>query len=84
MAPQQAIGSTAQVENMTQRDQMPTRLSTLQDQHDAAYYAQLTPAERIDMMWQLALDAWAFKGEPVTDHRVQKHIVRVIRRRALA
>jgi hypothetical protein len=24
-----------------------------------------TPAERLQMMWQLPLDAWAFKGEPL-------------------
>lgn len=38
-----------------------------------------TAAERIEMMWQLALDAWAMKGEPVTDHRMPRHITRVIR-----
>jgi hypothetical protein len=26
--------------------------------------ADLEPSERLAMMWQLALDAWAFKGEP--------------------
>ncbi len=39
-----------------------------------------TPEARIEMMWQLALDAWAMKGEPVTDERMPRHIVRVIRR----
>jgi hypothetical protein len=43
--------------------------------------AALTPAERIGMMWQLALDAWAFKGD--TQHaqsRLQRHVVRIHRR----
>jgi hypothetical protein len=39
-----------------------------------------TPAERRAMMWQLALDACAFKGEPVAEPRLQRHIIRVYRR----
>jgi hypothetical protein len=31
------------------------------------------------MMWQLALDAWEFKGEPVIEPRLQRHVVRIIR-----
>jgi hypothetical protein len=32
------------------------------------------------MMWQLALDAWAMKGEKV-EPRLPRHVVRVIRGR---
>jgi hypothetical protein len=39
-----------------------------------------TPEERWAMMWQMALDAWAFKGEPVAESRLQRHIIRVFRR----
>lgn len=39
-----------------------------------------TPTERLQMMWQLTLDAWAFKGEPVVELRLPRHIVRVLRR----
>jgi hypothetical protein len=39
-----------------------------------------TPAERIEMMWQLALDAWAMKGEPVVEPRLPRHVVRLERR----
>jgi hypothetical protein len=39
-----------------------------------------TPQERWAMMWQLALDAWAFKGEPIAEPRLQRHIVRVYQR----
>jgi hypothetical protein len=41
-----------------------------------------TPEERWAMMWQLALDAWAFKGEPVAEPKLQRHIVRVFRRKS--
>ena len=39
-----------------------------------------TPQERWAMMWQLALDAWAFKGEPLAESRLQRHIIRVYHR----
>ncbi len=37
------------------------------------------PQERLAMMWQLTLDAWAFKGETLAKPRLQRHIVRVLR-----
>ena len=43
--------------------------------------AQTTPAERLAMMWQLGLDAWAFMGDPVAEPRLPRHIVRVVRGR---
>ena len=39
-----------------------------------------TAAERWAMMWQLALDAWAFKGEPIAEPELQRNIVRVYQR----
>ena len=36
-----------------------------------------TAAERWAMMWQLALDAWAFKGEPIAEPELQRNIIRV-------
>ncbi len=39
-----------------------------------------TAEERWAMMWQIALDAWAFKGEPVAEPGLQRHIIRVYRR----
>ncbi len=39
-----------------------------------------TPTERWAMMWQLALDAWAFKGETVAEPKLQRHIIRVYQR----
>ena len=34
-----------------------------------------TPAERIGMMWQLAIDAWSFKENLDAEPRLQRHIV---------
>ncbi len=39
-----------------------------------------TPAGRWAMMWQLAQNAWAFKGKPVAEPGLQRHIIRVYRR----
>ncbi len=55
------------------------RISKLSDQGTERDLADTTPAERIGMMWQLALDAWALKGETVSDSRVERHIQRIIR-----
>ncbi len=41
-----------------------------------------TAAERWAMVWQLTLDAWAFKGEAVAQSRLQRNIVRVYRRKS--
>ena len=42
---------------------------------------ETTPAERVGMMWQLTVDAWAFMGEDVAEQRLQRDVERVIRRR---
>jgi hypothetical protein len=42
--------------------------------------AHLTPGERIEMMWQLACDAWAFMGDDShAESRLQRHVVRIRR-----
>jgi hypothetical protein len=56
------------------------RISKLQDQDRAEDLQSTTPVQRLDMMWQLAIDAWAFKGESVAELRLPRHIVRVLRR----
>jgi hypothetical protein len=38
-----------------------------------------TPAERIGMMWQLALDAWAFKENLNVEPRLQRHVISIKR-----
>lgn len=55
---------------------------SFQEEHeaDAAYWAALDPAERLAMMWQLALDAWSFTGEPVAESRLPRSVVHVHRR----
>jgi hypothetical protein len=40
-----------------------------------------SPEQLIGMMWQLALDAWAFKENLNAEPRLQRHVV-VLKRRA--
>ena len=56
------------------------RVFKLQEQDTHDDIRSTTPAQRLAMMWQLALDAWAFKGEAVAELRLPRHIVRVLRR----
>lgn len=56
------------------------RISKLQEQEKTNDLRETTPAQRVGMMWQLAIDAWAFKGESVAELRLPRHIIRVLRR----
>jgi len=38
-----------------------------------------TPQELLDMMWQLALDAWSFKENLSVEPRLQRHVVTIKR-----
>jgi hypothetical protein len=50
-----------------------------EEQAEREYWKSLTPAKRVDMMWQLAIDAWSFTGEPIAESRLPRHIVSVHR-----
>jgi hypothetical protein len=52
-----------------------------EEQAEREYWKSLTPAERVDMMWQLAIDAWSFMGETFAESRLPRHVVSVHRRR---
>lgn len=54
------------------------RIRRLPDSVGDSDYKNMTPSQRFAMVWQLTLDAWAFKGEPVTEP-MPRHIVRVVR-----
>ena len=52
----------------------------LEEQDKSDDLRSTTPAQRLEMMWQLTMDAWAFKGEPIAELRLPRHIIRVLRR----
>ena len=56
------------------------RVVKLSEQTNDSDLKQTTPQERWAMMWQLAQDAWAFRGESRAESRLPRHIVRVLRR----
>lgn len=56
------------------------RVRRLPDQEEERDLNQTTPSERLSMMWQLALDAWAFKGESLAESRLPRHVVRIVQR----
>jgi hypothetical protein len=58
----------------------PVRVCRLEDQGKEADLQGSTPAERLAMMWPLAVDVWAFMGEPVAESRLPRHLTRVLRR----
>ena len=56
------------------------RVRKLTDHEDGTDLGQTTPVQRLGMMWQLAVDAWAFKGESLAESRLPRHVVRIVRR----
>ena len=52
----------------------------LEDQGKEADLLGTTHEERMGMVWQLTINAWAFKGETIDQQRLQRHIERVHRR----
>jgi hypothetical protein len=65
---------------MDRRD-LVVRKTSLRDQGREHDLDGTTPAERIGMMWQLTLDAWAMMGQPVVEPRLPRHVVRIVRGR---
>jgi hypothetical protein len=63
---------------MSHANRQIVRKSTLAEQGTEDDLRDTTVEERLEMMWQLALDAWAMKGEKV-EPRLPRHVVRVIR-----
>lgn len=62
------------------RSHWPTRLTRLHDPEDESYILSLTPEQRVEMVWQLTLDAWGFKEGLLDEPRLRRDIGRVVRR----
>jgi hypothetical protein len=67
---------------MTDRSQWPTRKIRLEDEGKDSDVSQLTPSERVAMVWELTKTAWTFKDPSFRESRLRRDIVRVIRRRS--
>lgn len=57
------------------------RIAGLRDEERRLDYTDASPAERIGVMWQLAVDAWTFMGEADrAESPLQRDVVRIERR----
>jgi len=62
---------------------VPGRKSSLQDSDRGDDLKGKSPHDLIGMMWQLALNAWAFKDNVNPEPRLQRHIVVVKKRNSI-
>jgi hypothetical protein len=65
---------------MTANNRQIERKSKLADQGNEDDLRNTTVEDRWNMMWPLAIDAWAMKGEDVAKQEFQRHIERLVRR----
>ena len=61
-------------------DRTVVRKSSLKEQSDHGMIYDATPSERMGMVWQLTLDAWAFMDPTSAKSEFQRHVGRVERR----
>jgi hypothetical protein len=73
-------GEQDQPADASPRFQWPTRKSGLHDPEDENHVRSLSLGERMKMVWQLTLQAWAFKEGLAHEPRLQRDVVRVVRR----
>ena len=63
----------------TPMDRTRVVVSTLRDQGSDDLIADGIPAELMGMVWQLTLDAWAFKDPSSAKLQFQRHAIRIVR-----
>jgi hypothetical protein len=62
------------------RSAYPTRKLRLDERQQDADVGAMTPGERMSMVWQLTLQAWAFAGKLPDEPRLRRDVGRVVRR----
>jgi len=62
------------------RANWPIVKSCLDDEDDLASLARFSPSERVAMVWQLTLDAWAMSGKPMPTYTRATMPGRLVRR----
>lgn len=66
---------------MIDRSRRQTRRKHLHDPEPDDDLRDVTPGDRMAMVWPITVTAWAFMGEPVGESRLQRHTVRILRGR---
>gem|GEM_PF-972596 len=74
--------NTFSMPDNSRMDRTVVRKTTLQSQDDRGIISDATPSERIGMVWQLTLDAWAFMDPTSAKSEFQRHVGRVERRKS--
>ena len=62
----------------TKRANLPVTKSTLSSAQPACV-PESTAAERVQMVWELTREAWAFMGKPLDESGLQRQVVCVVR-----
>jgi hypothetical protein len=60
------------------RKALPVRFISLHDRPADNLAATTTAEERVAMIWQLTLDAWALAGRPIAEYRRDQAPVRIV------
>lgn len=63
----------------TDRSAYPVRKLRLEDEGGDSGVRDCTPSERVAMVWQLTVQAWAFKERNWREPRLRRDAVRVVR-----
>lgn len=65
---------------MSDRRNMRVRKLVRGEEDELADYSDLTPGERMAMVWPLTVEAWAITGHDIRELRLSRSTVRVIRK----
>ena len=74
-----ARDSEAYSETVRDRSAYRVRKTTLADEGRDPYLERLSPSARVAMVWQLTLQAWAFKEPGFREQRLRRDVVRTLR-----
>ena len=69
----------AAMNDTSRMDRTKVLKTTLQSQGNDVVITDATPGQRMGMVWQLTLDAWAFMDPESAKSEFQRHVVRVER-----
>lgn len=64
---------------MTEPRQIKVRKLRLGEEDQLADYYEKTPSERLAMIWPITVAAWAMAGKDISELRLSRSTVRVIR-----
>lgn len=51
----------------------------LHDEESFAEEREMAPAQRLDLVWELTVNAWAFAGADIRESRLRRDVVRLVR-----